>query len=258
MRRILLLIGLLLLLSLAALAWSFAPQDLDAPADPTIAAPAAVASPVTIKAILAGKMYSSAGFAYRGGSLFEERVFGMGGILVEHPKGKLLFDTGFGSAVAEQLKTTPWLMQNTARIEKEPTVAAQLAAAGIPQSALAGVVLTHAHWDHVSGLVDLPDVPVLVPQAELDFVNNGGAATEVARQIGTKNYRIYVFDGGPYLGFAHSLDFFGDGSVVLVPAPGHTPGSIFAFITTSDGKRYVLIGDTAWQSEGVDRPAEKP
>src|SRR6185436_11282281 len=109
--------------------------------------------------------------AYRGGSLTEERVFGMGGILVQHPKGTLLFDTGFGSAVDEQFKATPWLMQQTARYEKEPTVAAQLQQAGIAQSSLAGIVLTHAHWDHVSGLVDLPAVPVFVPQAELDFIN---------------------------------------------------------------------------------------
>ncbi|MCE9522988.1 MAG: MBL fold metallo-hydrolase, partial [Alphaproteobacteria bacterium] len=171
---------------------------------------------------------------------------------------KLLFDTGFGSTVDEQFKSTPWLMQKTARFEKEPTVAAQLATAGIAQTALTGVVLTHAHWDHVSGLVDLPNVPVFVPQAELDFVNSGNAATALARELGTKNYQVYAFDGGPYLGFEHSHDFFGDGSVVAVPAPGHTPGSIFAFINTSDGKRYVLIGDTAWQSEGVDHPAEKP
>ena len=49
-------------------------------------------------------MYSSAGFAYRGGNLLEERIFSMGGILVEHPKGKLLFDTGFGKNVAEHFK----------------------------------------------------------------------------------------------------------------------------------------------------------
>lgn len=149
-------------------------------------------------------------------------------------------------------------MQKTARFEREPTIAAQLATTGIPQNELTGIVLTHAHWDHVSGLVDLPDVPVFVPQSELDFINSNNAATALAREIGTKNYRTYAFDGGHYLGFEHSHDFFGDGSVVAVPAPGHTPGSIFAFINTSDGKHYVLVGDTAWQIEGVDRPAEKP
>ena len=45
---------------------------------------------------------------------------------------------------------------------------------------------------------------------------------------------------------------------MLVPGPGHTPGSIIAFVKTSDGKRYALIGDLVWQKEGVDLPAERP
>jgi N-acyl homoserine lactone hydrolase len=44
---------------------------------------------------------------------------------------------------------------------------------------------------------------------------------------------------------------WGDGSIVLVPAPGHTPGSIVAFIALPTGKRYALIGDLTWQLEGV-------
>ena len=44
---------------------------------------------------------------------------------------KLLFDTGFGRNVDAHFKMTPWLMQNTARFEQEPTAAEQLAAAGI-------------------------------------------------------------------------------------------------------------------------------
>jgi glyoxylase-like metal-dependent hydrolase (beta-lactamase superfamily II) len=259
MKRVLQLLVVVIGIAIAAVGWTFTANNLPVPPAPALTMPPAMTTQgVEIKAILAGKMLSRAGMAYRGGSLTEERVFGMGGILVQHPKGTLLFDTGFGSAVDEQFKTTPFLMQSTARYEKEPTVAAQLQSAGIALSSLTGVVLTHAHWDHVSGLVDLPDVPVFTPQAELDFVNSGDPATTVARQIGTKNYKVYEFEGGPYLGFDRSHDFFGDGSVVIVPAPGHTPGSIFAFITTSTGQRYVLIGDTAWQSEGVDLPAEKP
>lgn len=259
MKRILLAFAVLLLVGIGALAWTFTPATLPVPAAAALSIPPAMTTQgVEIKAILAGKMLSRAGMAYRGGSLSEERVFGMGGILVQHPKGTLLFDTGFGSTVDEQFKTTPWLMQQTARYEKEPTVATQLLGAGITLASLTGVVLTHAHWDHVSGLVDLPNVPVFVPQAELDFINSGDPASALAREIGTKNYKVYEFEGGPYLGFDKSHDVFGDGSVVLVPAPGHTPGSIFAFITTSSGQRYVLIGDTAWQAEGVDLPAERP
>lgn len=256
MRTLVRLLLLPLVIGVAALVWTFVPQDLAVrPAQAMAGPPGPVTPGVEIKAILAGKSLSSDGFAYRGGSLMEERVFNMGGILVVHPRGTLVFDTGLGKNFPEHFKTTPWLMQNSTRLEPEPTVAAQLAAAGI---APAGIMLTHAHWDHVSGLEALPNIPVYVTQAELNFVKGGDPATELARKIGTAAYKIYGFPGGPYLGFDKSFDFYGDGSVVLVPAPGHTPGSVFAFINTSDGKHYVLIGDTAWQSEGVDRPAEKP
>jgi glyoxylase-like metal-dependent hydrolase (beta-lactamase superfamily II) len=259
LRAIILAVVAVILIGVGALLWTFSADDLPVPPPPAIAQPAAMTTPdVGVKAILAGKMIASAGFAYRGGDLTEERIFNMGAILVEHPKGKLLIDAGFGSDVDAQLKTTPWLMQTTARIEKEPTVADQLAIAGIDQTAIAGVILTHAHWDHVSGLTDLPNVPVFAAQAEIDFINSGNDATTVARQIGTKNYKVIEFTSGKYLDFDSSFDFFGDGSVVIVPAPGHTPGSVFVFVTTSDGQRYVMVGDTAWQSENVDRPAEKP
>ena len=256
MRRILLILLLVIVAALGALAWTFTAQDLAVPqATPLTPPPPMTTQGVELKAILAGKMLSSAGFAYRGGNLGEERVFNMGGILIVHPKGTLLFDTGLGKNVDTHFKTTPWLMQATARYEKEPTVADQLKAAGIVPR---GIVLTHAHWDHVSGLEDMPDIPVFVTKAELDFVNSGDPATLLARTIGTIAYNVYGFPDGPYMGFDQSFDIYEDGSVVMVPAPGHTPGSVFIFITTSDAKRYLLIGDTAWQSEGVDHPAEKP
>jgi glyoxylase-like metal-dependent hydrolase (beta-lactamase superfamily II) len=256
MKRIFLALLAALVIAIAALAWTFTASDLAVPnATPVAVPPAVTAQGVTVKAILAGKMYASAGFAYRGGSLTEERVFNMGAILVQHPKGTLLFDTGLGKNVDAHFKTTPWLMQQTTRYEKEPTVAEQLKAAKIvPQ----GIILTHAHWDHISGLEDLPGITVFLAKAELDFVYNGGEATKLARLLQGVVYDSFGFPDGPYMGFDKSFDLYDDGSVVVVPAPGHTPGSIFVFITTSDAKRYLLIGDTAWQSEGVDHPAEKP
>ncbi|MGH8453289.1 MAG: MBL fold metallo-hydrolase, partial [Nevskiales bacterium] len=119
-------------------------------------------------------------------------------------------------------------------------------------------VLTHAHWDHVSGLPDLPGVPVWVTQQELDFIHSGKFMATLIASFKDINYRVYGFDHGPYLGFAHSYDVFGDGSVVIVPAAGHTPGSVIAFITTPDAKRYALIGDIAWQKESIAIPAQRP
>lgn len=259
MKKLLSLLGLLLVAGAGALAWSFAPAKLDLGTAPQFELPAAQPpAGMRIAVLHAGKMLSKAGFAWRGGNLAEDRVFGMAGILVQHPAGNLLFDAGFGSRVDAQFKTTSLLMQTLSKYEKERTVAEQLSAAGVDAASLKGVVLTHAHWDHVSGLDDLRGVPVWVTQKELDFIRSGHEGASVAKSLGELNYRVYDFKDGPYLGFERSFDMFGDGSVVIVPTPGHTPGSNITFITMPDGVRYALVGDLVWQREGIELPAERP
>lgn len=259
MKRTLLLLLVVVLIGAGALGYSFTPETLPVGVLPKVHVPVANPPPeMRLYAIEAGKMLSQAAFAYRGGSIAEPRVFGMGGILVKHPQGMLLFDTGFGKDVDEHFKTIPALMRATSKYEKEPTVAAQLQAAGIKPADLKAVILTHAHWDHVSGLADLPGVPVWVNDQERSFIRYGDDATALIRSFGDLNYRVYNFPSGPYLGFAKSYDVFGDGSVVLVPASGHTPGSIIAFITPPGDKRYALVGDLVWQTEGIAIPAERP
>lgn len=253
-------IALLSLALTAALSLSgCSSAPLAAPVDPALAVPAAQPpAGMRLYALPTGRMYSRAALAFKGGRFDDKRVFMAGGILVQHAKGTLLFDAGFGPSVAAHRMTSPWLLRVTTKYDRQTTVADLLKSVGIAPSSLTAVVLTHAHWDHVSGLESLPGAPVWVTREELAFVNGGDASTALARQLGTGSYVAYDFPNGPYLGFAHSRDVFGDGSVVLVPAPGHTPGSIVAFVATPDGKRYALIGDMAWQREGVELPAEKP
>jgi glyoxylase-like metal-dependent hydrolase (beta-lactamase superfamily II) len=152
----------------------------------------------------------------------------------------------------------PRLMQAMSHYEKETPVADQLHAAGLSPGQLKGIVLTHAHWDHISGVEDLPGVPVWLPQAELDFIRSGDRMTALARSFGELNYHVYDFPDGPYLGFATSYDVFKDGSVVIVPAGGHTPGSVIVFVALPGGKRYAFVGDLVWQKEAVAIPAERP
>ncbi len=259
MKRLLTGLSIVLLVLTGILGWTFTAALLPVPdAVPVTLPDTHPPAGMQLFAIPAGRMQSRAMLAFRGGSFSDRRVFGMGAILVRHPLGDVLFDSGFSRDVEAHFRTTPRLMQLTSEYAEEATVAEQLRHAGIALTALKGVVLTHAHWDHVSGLADLPGVPVWVNPDELSFIESGDASTALARQLGTGNYHVYNFDDGAYLGFARSHDLFGDGSVVLVAAPGHTPGSIIAFVHSADGRHYALIGDLVWQKEGINLPAERP
>jgi len=224
----------------------------------TLPAPAAPPAAMRVRALRAGSMSSSAAFAFRGGAFSDERVFSMGGVLVEHPQGRLLFDTGFGRNARTHIEGIPWLMRATTTFELGTPIADQLRASGFDVSTLSGVVPTHVHWDHISGVPDFPGVPIWLPRAEHDFIASGGRASELMRSFGKLEVRPYDFPHGAYLGYPSSFDVFGDASVVLVQAGGHTPGSIIAFITEPSGRKLALIGDLAWQQEGIEQPTERP
>lgn len=259
MKKALLIILVLSAIGIGAFLFTFTAAKLEF--TPLVADSLPAASPpagMSISALPTGSMESKALFAFRGGSFSDKRDFTMTALLVHHPRGDLLFDTGFGRNVDEHAKRIPWLMRQLASYNKSRSVGDQLESNGYPTAKLAGVVLTHAHWDHVSGLDSLPGVPVWVSVAESNFIAAHSSMTELINSFGEVNYKQYEFEGGPYLGFPVSHDFWGDGSVVLVPAPGHTPGSIVAFITLPTGARYALLGDLVWQLEGIEIPAERP
>lgn len=226
----------------------------------SLAPPPAEAPPdMRVSVLHAGRMEALAAMAYHGGSLLDARTFGMDAVLIEHPQGDLLIDAGFGRDVDAHFETTPALMQLTTQYTAETPVVDQLMAAGRDPDALAGVILTHAHWDHVSGLDDFGDVAVLVTEAEMRFIDSDDPGALLARQLSPDtNWRVYGFPDGDYLGFPNSFDVYGDGAIVLVPAGGHTPGGVIIFVTPPEGPRYAFIGDIAWQREGIAIPAERP
>src|SRR5690349_20074220 len=110
MKRVLLLVTLLLVAAVAALAWSFAPARLAVGPAPALAVPAAhPPDGMRLSSIPAGRIPTGAAFAYRGGAFGEPRDFTMTAVLVQHPRGTLLFDTGFGSDIDAQIQSAPWL-----------------------------------------------------------------------------------------------------------------------------------------------------
>ncbi len=218
--------------------------------------PAAAPPPgMSIYQLPTGTYETRAAFAVRGGSFRDKRHFAATAILVQHPKGDLLIDAGFGSDVAAHIATIPRFAR--APFQATATVSQQLDASGYYRNQLLGVLVTHSHWDHVSGLDEL-QAPIWMNSGERQYAAQDQDG-KVFRTV-SKGHEIheYDFNGPPYLGFPSSRDIYDDGSVVIALAGGHTTGSIVAFVTVPSGQRYAFIGDLTWQLDGIRRRVDRP
>ncbi|MGX5682603.1 MBL fold metallo-hydrolase [Schumannella luteola] len=218
--------------------------------------PAAAPPPsMALHQLPTGTYRTRAALAVTGGSFRDTREFAATAVLITHPQGDLLIDAGFGAHVDEHIRML-------ARVERAPyevgtTAAQQLDDAGYERSRLTGVLVTHVHWDHVSGLDSLR-VPIWINRDEMRYAErdaHGAVFRAVSQGLELREYEL---DGPPYLGFPSSFDVHGDGSVVVAHAGGHTDGSVIVFVALPSGDRYAFIGDLTWQRDGITRGAQRP
>lgn len=193
------------------------------------------------------------------GALDEDVVSTASGLLLVHPEGTWLIDGGMGLDVAGELKEVHGvrklaMKQASSGWTRLAEPAAALRALGVDPASLTGTIPTHAHFDHLGGLL-LLDAPLWLPQAEIDLAADGLGHRDSpvlpaeARALPGRAAAL-AFEDGPFLYWDHSRDLFGDGSVTLVPLPGHTPGSLGAHVRLGDGRGLFLVGDTVWVKEG--------
>ncbi|NQD93705.1 MBL fold metallo-hydrolase [Pseudomonas sp. CrR25] len=195
-------------------------------------------------------------FTVEGGHWTRTAVANHVAVLIEHHAATLLFDTSLGRQVDRQFADEmPWYDKPLLRYGEVQPVRDQLDRDAIRVDR---ILLSHAHWDHASGLADFPEVPVWAPYAEIEFSQIAGPPAVLPSQFehGVK-WLPYDFAPEPFMGFSESHDLFGDGSLVLVPLNGHTPGSVGLFVTLDDGRRFLFSGDASWRLEGFTGPKEK-
>jgi N-acyl homoserine lactone hydrolase len=175
--------------------------------------------------------------------------------LVEHPgAGLLLVDTGFHPSVVQgvspSLGPAARLLYRV-RMDREQTLAAQLAARGHALGDVRTVVMTHLHIDHASGISELPGATFVVDRREWEAAGERGGTTRgyVRRQFDHAfDWRMVDYEGAAvdaFATFGRAIDLFGDGSVRLLSTPGHTRGHQSVLLRLPD-REALLTGDAAF------------
>ncbi len=197
---------------------------------------------------------------FEGGSWLKSRKMGHSAILICHPKALLIFDTGLGREIDTQFKSMPAWQKPFFTYDIIAPAIEQLDSAVFCPESPTQIILSHLHWDHASGIEDFANAPVWTPPAELasgrKLKNRSGY---LANQFDSPaiDWRSLDFADIQYMNYTSSLDFFGDGRVILVPMNGHTEGAVGMFVNLGPERRYFFTGDTTWSVEGFARPAHK-
>ena len=159
--------------------------------------------------------------------------------VVDHAKGQLLWDAGLPSevAAAEGWVVRPDGLANTL----DETLASQMQrmSLGFDMDTLEYVAFSHIHWDHVGASNDVTSGTWLVQQGDYDAAHAEGNMSVPAVQpellVGIKERPTQVLSG--------DHDVFGDGTVQLIAADGHTPGHQVLFLDLAETGPVVLSGD---------------
>jgi len=94
--------------------------------------------------------------------------------LVRHPKGLLLWDTGYPDAIAAQAEGVT--AAGGASVAKRlKTLSGQLAEIGVAPADVTYVAISHTHGDHVGNLTLFPASTLVFQQAEYDWAYGGKA-----------------------------------------------------------------------------------
>lgn len=176
-------------------------------------------------------------------------------VLVHPERGAFLVDTGVPEDVKGALRGPVRLFARD--LEPGEPLARVLERVGAP---LAGVLLTHLHFDHVLGLADVPPgTPIHAGPAETSarsFLAAAMRPTVGGALEGHGPLRTWDFAHAPAMApFDAAVDVLGDGSLWALPSPGHTPGSSAYLALTTDGPA-LFVGDTSHTRWGWEHGVE--
>ena len=156
--------------------------------------------------------------------------------LIRHPKGNLLWDAGLSDQIAES-KDGVEVMGGAVRLSVAKPLLSQLAAIGVKPEDVNYVAFSHFHFDHVGNANAFVKATWLLNQHEMEAISGAtppfGMDPALVSAMKTAKVESHTGD----------KDVFGDGSVRILAAPGHTPGHQVLAVRLPKAGLVILAGD---------------
>lgn len=187
--------------------------------------------------------------------------------VIERSDGLILFDTGQNRAVMTDPDYWPSGFTGTIfrhifrfHIGPEDTLTKQLEKSGYSVADVRKAVFSHLHADHVGGIGEILHADLVVsneawehmlgPHPERHMVFRGEIQIPGAKW---QQISFQPTDDASLAPFTHAFDLMGDGSMMLLPTPGHLEGSLSMLVRRDGAPPLLLIGDLSYGPEFLER-----
>ena len=158
--------------------------------------------------------------------------------LIKHGNDYLVWDAGNPAAAPDKpLPTSP-----------AATLVEQLAQLHLTPEQITYVGISHYHGDHVGQVASFPQATLLIGKGDWDALSDA----KPNPAANPANFAHWISGGGKVEPQSGDKDVFGDGSVIMLNTPGHTPGHHSLLVKLKETGNVLISGDLAHFRENYD------
>ncbi|MFZ5962698.1 N-acyl homoserine lactonase family protein [Thalassococcus sp. BH17M4-6] len=168
--------------------------------------------------------------------------------LIQHDDQYFLWDAGLPAGLlgAEQDPKAP--IAPTLKTD----IPSQLEQLDLSPADIDMIGISHYHFDHTGQAPDFPDAKLLIGAQDFETLEMQPLPAYAQGFADPKPLEHWLSGAGETQQITSDTDIFGDGSVMMLAMPGHTPGETALMVQLADTGPVLLSGDVVHFAEQLD------